>query len=141
MSHITAAGRFALVALAGIAAAVPVPPFEAAGEAASIAIAFTVFTLLAFLSPARAWPFPRVAVLLLGVVLSRVAAEATWELALRALPDSFYVLPRWLGVDGEGAYNLASYQVFVVLALIVGVLVTACWPNNSSKPTPLRGAA
>jgi len=140
MSQVKAVLVILLLVLASVASAVPVPPFAATGEATSMVVALILLAVLLRLTPAKDWSFARRATLLLGIVLARVVAEATWELAITTLPDAFFLLPRLLGADGEGAYNMATYQVFLLLGL-VAVAVSACWPNNSFKPKPLRGSA
>jgi hypothetical protein len=141
MRRVKAALAILLLALASVASALPAPPLATAGEAISVVVAFVFLAALLRLTPARGWSLGRTTALLLGIVLARFVAEAYWELAIATLPDVFLILPRLVNADGEGAYNIASYQVFLLLSLVAAVAVATCWPNHSFEPTPHRGSA
>jgi len=132
MKQLKSVATVLLLAFASVASSLPVPPFTVVGEIASILVAAVLLTAVLFLTRQR-WSFGRTAGLLLCIVLARFTAELTWMFALTILPDAFFFLPRLLYADGEGAYNLASYQVFLFLSFAVG-LAFAVHCRLSSRP-------
>ena len=129
MKYVREIGLVSLAAIAGLLSAVPVPPFAPVGELASIAVAFTLFAALLFLPQLR----PRrlsLGLFVTAVIPLRLLAELLWELAPSYLPHSFFFLTRALGADGEGAYNTDTYQVFLILVLLVLIVTVSMKPNG-----------
>lgn len=116
-----------LLALASLASALPIPPFAHVDELASVMGAAALLAGLLHLAAFHRWSFVRIATLLISIVLARVVAEATWELAPTTV---FFVVAGWVHTDGEGAYNAAAYQVFLILSLLAAVAIAFCWPGG-----------
>jgi len=129
MAFLAVAGAFLIAGIAGGLAADSLGFWSTLG--AGFAAAFAVVLVAYFSAPAH-----KLSVAIAAFVVGAIVA---WSL----LEPSFY--PE--SYRERGAYQLTHLPVLATyLGGLLGLLVSACiryWagPNNSSKPTPLRGAA
>jgi hypothetical protein len=114
-----------LLALASIASALPVPPFTATHEVASMLVAAVLLSVLLLLTRQRR-SFGSTSGLLLGIVLASFAAELIFWMPGLTIPHEFFFLSGLLHADGEGSYNLSSYQIFLFLLFAVGLAFAVC---------------
>ncbi|HBK54882.1 MAG TPA: hypothetical protein DDZ76_01130 [Xanthomonadales bacterium] len=125
-------GLFILAVVAAICSAAPVPPFSETTEIASVALALLLYSTL--LLPRFRSLHRLIIGALVGIILSRLVEEATWDIAPNILSGWFFPLSRTIGASGEGAYNADADQVFLLLAAVsITVTVSISIPTQTSE--------